>query len=254
MKNKNEKWVAKCILSYIDYIAERKYDQTLPLSTLADSRLGIDASHYLGNLLESPLTREPFLAATGGLPLSLASRIESDLRALEKLRIKPVFVFPGLPPSKRITKNTPQQHAAKQMEAIQARRDAWTHYESGNTDQATKLFESKSNIEQWDLWRSVLRIFRHRNVEFIIAPYSSLAQVSSFYSIYVYIELPLRLQSWTNEFSLYICNDMLSPMSMHFTAHQNFCCTLASIKLYYPWTSPPSRTSRLSRNLKCLPI
>ncbi|KAF8603854.1 XPG I-region protein [Ceratobasidium sp. AG-I] len=160
-----------------NYITERKYDQTLPLSTLADSRLGIDASHYLGNLLESPLTREPFLAATGGLPLSLASRIESDLRALEKLHIKPVFVFPGLPPSKRITKNTPQQHAAKQMEAIQARRDAWTHYESGNTDQATKLFESKSNIEQWDLWRSVLRIFRHRNVEFIIAPYSSLAQL-----------------------------------------------------------------------------
>ncbi|KAG9125162.1 hypothetical protein FRC07_008729 [Ceratobasidium sp. 392] len=160
-----------------NYITERKHGQTLPLATLADSRLGIDASHYLGNLLESPNTREPLLAATGGLPLSLASRIESDLRALEKLHIKPVFVFPGLPPNKRISNNTPQQQAAKQMEAAQARRDAWNCYENGLTDQATKLFETRANIEQWDLWRPVLRIFRHRNVEFIIAPYSSLAQL-----------------------------------------------------------------------------
>lgn len=250
MRNKTEKHVVEHILHCLDYITERKYDQTLPLSTLADSRLGIDASHYLGNLLESPLTREPFLAATGGLPLSLASRIESDLRALEKLHIKPVFVFPGLPPSKRITKNTPQQHAAKQMEAIQARRDAWTHYESGNTDQATKLFESKSNIEQWDLWRSVLRIFRHRNVEFIIAPYSSLAQVSLVYLSDVYTGLPLHFLLWTNKFSLYICNGIISPMSMPSTVHRSFCCTPVSIKLSSPWTFPPSRTLHLSRNLK----
>ncbi|QRV89051.1 hypothetical protein RhiJN_17069 [Ceratobasidium sp. AG-Ba] len=160
-----------------NYITERKHDQTLPLSTLADSRLGIDASHYLSNLLESPSTREPLLAATGGLPLSLASRIESDLRALEKLHIKPVFVFPGLSPSKRISKTTPQQQAAKQMEAARARAEAWSCYESGRTDQASKLFETRSNVEQWDLWRQVLRIFRHRNVEFIIAPYSALAQL-----------------------------------------------------------------------------
>ncbi|CAE6464140.1 unnamed protein product [Rhizoctonia solani] len=159
------------------YISERKHDQTLPLSTLAESRLGIDASHYLSNLLDNPATREPYLAATGGIPLSLPSRIEQDLRALEKLHIKPVFVFPGLPPNKRINKNTPQQNVAKQMEAVAARREAWTCYESGRNEQATKLFESKSNVEQWDLWRPVLRIFRHRNVEFIIAPYSSLAQL-----------------------------------------------------------------------------
>ncbi|CCO29222.1 putative protein C139,01c [Rhizoctonia solani AG-1 IB] len=63
------------------------------------------------------------------------------------------------------------------MEAVQARRDAWNHYEAGRNEQAAKLFESKSTVEQWDLWRPVLRIFRHRNVEFIIAPYSSLAQL-----------------------------------------------------------------------------
>lgn len=178
---------------YLDYISERKHDQTLPLLTLAESRVGIDAAHYLNNLLENPLTREPFLAATGGIPLSLTSRIEQDLRALEKLHIKPVFVFPGLPPSKRLNKNSPQQNATKQMEAVQARRDAWNCYESGRTEQATKLFESRSNVDQWDLWRPVLRIFRHRNVEFIIAPYSSLAQVSGFLAFDVDIQHPLQL-------------------------------------------------------------
>src|SRR5277367_2858859 len=84
----------------LDYLNERRL-QTLPLSVLSDSRLGIDASYYLQNLTDSPTSREPLLAATGGLPLALTQRIKSDLRALEKLRIKPVFVFPGLIPNKR---------------------------------------------------------------------------------------------------------------------------------------------------------
>ncbi len=33
-------------------------------------------------------------------------------------------------------------------------------------------------VSQWDVWRMILRIFRHRNVEFLVAPYVSWAQVS----------------------------------------------------------------------------
>ncbi|TFK39539.1 PIN domain-like protein [Crucibulum laeve] len=155
-----------------NYLFERKHIQTLPLSVLADSRLGIDASYYLQQLTDNPPSREPLLAATGGLPLALTQRIESDLRALEKLRIKPVFVFPGLIPNKR--KHNPH---AEHNEACRDRRDAWAKYEAGQEDAATKLFEGRSSFAQWDLWRMVLRIFRHRNVEFIIAPYVAWAQV-----------------------------------------------------------------------------
>lgn len=147
----------------------------LPLSALSDSRLGIDASYYLKLLTENPPSREPLLAATGGLPLALTQRIESDLRVLEKLRIKPVFVFPGLIPNKRWK----QQHHVEHNEACRDRRDAWAKYEAGQEDAATKLFENRNGLAQWDLWRMVLRIFRHRNVEFIIAPYVAWAQVSS---------------------------------------------------------------------------
>lgn len=155
-----------------DYLGERKQVQTLPLSVLSESRLGIDASHYLRGLLESPSTREPQLAATGGLPLALTAKIEADLRALEKLHIKPVFVFPGLLPANKLKPN-PHAHA----DACKDRNAAWNAYEHGETAEATRLFESRANVSQWDLWRSVLRIFKQRNVDFIVAPYVAWAQV-----------------------------------------------------------------------------
>lgn len=167
---------------YIDYLQERKHLTTLPLSVLSDSRLGIDASYYLKQLTDNPPSREPMLAATGGLPLALTQRIESDLRALEKLRIKPVFVFPGLIPNKRGKQQGQQQNSGFDQnevnDACRDRREAWNKYELGLEDAATKLFEGRSGLQQWDLWRMVLRIFRHRNVEFIIAPYVAWAQVS----------------------------------------------------------------------------
>ncbi|KAF7983678.1 hypothetical protein HWV62_19583 [Athelia sp. TMB] len=156
-----------------NYLSERKHLQTHPLSVLSDSRLGIDASYYLNSLTEAPPSREPLLAATGGLPLALTQRIESDLRALEKLRIKPVFVFPGLIPNKRWKAH----HHIEHQDACRDRANAWAKYEAGQEDAATKLFESRSGLAQWDLWRMVLRIFRHRNVEFIIAPYVAWAQL-----------------------------------------------------------------------------
>ena len=115
------------------------------------------------------------MAATGGLPLALTTRIESDLRALEKYRVKPVFVFPGLQPNKRFNKAAAFGNGVEQ--ACKDRREAWDHYERGRTDAATRLFDGKGNVVQWDLWRSILRIFRHRNVEFLIAPYVAWAQV-----------------------------------------------------------------------------
>ncbi|KAK0457391.1 PIN domain-like protein [Desarmillaria tabescens] len=158
------------------YLPERKQLTILPLSALSDSCLGIDASYYLQQLTDNPPSREPLLAATGGLPLALTLRIESDLRVLEKLHIKPVFVFPGLLPNR---KWKPQQ-LLENTEACKDRRDAWEKYEAGLEDQATKLFAGRSSFQQWDLWRMVLRIFRHRNVEFIIAPYLAWPQVCEF--------------------------------------------------------------------------
>jgi hypothetical protein len=65
------------------------------------------------------------------------------------------------------------------LEACRDRRDAWAKYEQGYEEAATRLFEGRCGIGQWDLWRMVLRIFRHRNVEFLVAPYLAWAQVTN---------------------------------------------------------------------------
>ena len=171
---KKSSWKHSDCCRSLDYLVERKHLQSLPLSVLSDSRLGIDASYYLSQLTDNPPSREPLLAATGGLPLALTQRFESDLRALEKLRIKPVFVFPGLIPNKRWKSNHQEYN-----EACRDRNQAWAKYEAGQEEAATKLFEGRSSFAQWDLWRMILRIFRQRNVEFIIAPYVAWAQVRS---------------------------------------------------------------------------
>ena len=160
------------------YVRERKLFQTCPLNALSSTRLGIDAAHYIKTLLSEPDSREPLVAATGGIPLALVARIEADLRSMESLRIRPVFVFAGLPASAR-----PPQ---KGMDPLAAREtnikdEAWMHYENGEVDRAIMtLTQIRGGAwTDWrDLVRSILRIFRHRFVEYLVAPYMEFAQVS----------------------------------------------------------------------------
>jgi hypothetical protein len=102
-------------------------------------------------------------------------RIEDDLRALEKLRIKPVFVFPGLPPARKWKQLA--QHAREHDDACRDRAQAWAKYEQGAEEDAFRLFDGRAGVNHYDVWKLVLRVFRHRNVEFIVAPYLAWAQV-----------------------------------------------------------------------------
>jgi hypothetical protein len=161
------------------YIKERKLSQTCPLKALSGTRLGIDAAHYIRTLLSEPDSREPLVASTGGLPLALVSRVEADLRNLEVLRIRPVFVFAGLPTSSRPPPKGMDQMAEREL---QVKNEAWSHYENGQVDRAVMTL-AQIRGGAWTDWRdvvrSILRIFRHRFVEYIIAPYNETAQVSS---------------------------------------------------------------------------
>ena len=119
------------------------------------------------------------MASTGGLPLAIASRIESNLRALEALRIKPVFVFAGLPTSSRPPPKGMDPLAEREL---QVKNEAWTHYENGAVDRAlTTLTHIRGGAwTDWrDLLRVILRTFRHRFTEYVVAPYLEWAQVSA---------------------------------------------------------------------------
>jgi hypothetical protein len=155
------------------YLRSNNLLRTLPLSALKETRLGIDLNLYLQTLFSSPITSEPLVTALGGSPLCLILHIENDLRILERAKIKPVFVLGGLQYPRRT------RPFAYDDPRVEERRLAWESYEQGDVD-GTHMHLSKSNSMQVaDVVRSVLRAFRHRNVEFIVAPYLAEGQVSA---------------------------------------------------------------------------
>ncbi|ORY21248.1 temperature dependent protein affecting M2 dsRNA replication-domain-containing protein [Naematelia encephala] len=161
------------------YLRERKLSQTLPLSALAHTRLGIDGAHYLKALLSDPDAREPLVAATGGLPLALVTRIENDLRLLDKLGIKPVFVFAGLPTAS--SRAQPRGMDGQVEREFGIKNEAWNFYENGQVERAVVAL-TQIRGGAWTDWRDVmrlvLRVFRHRFVEYVVAPYLEFAQLA----------------------------------------------------------------------------
>ena len=71
-----------------------RYVKSMPLTSLKDSVIGIDATHYLERLLVPSI--EPLLSALGGYPLALESTIVKELEVLQAAGLKPHFVFNGL--------------------------------------------------------------------------------------------------------------------------------------------------------------
>ncbi|WVW78180.1 hypothetical protein I302_100131 [Kwoniella bestiolae CBS 10118] len=116
--------------------------------------------------------------ATGGLPLGIIAKIETDLRALERLNIKPVFVFSGLPLASRPPQKGPDPQAERET---QVKNEAWSYYENGQVDRAIMQLTAIRNgswTDHKDLLRLIIRLFRHRFVEFVIAPYIEFAQLA----------------------------------------------------------------------------
>jgi hypothetical protein len=68
-----------------------------------------------------------------------------------------------------------QQHEARFREA------AWQAYENGEPERAASIWESGPRKGMWidpaEITKLVWRVVRHRYIEFIVAPYSSHAQV-----------------------------------------------------------------------------
>ncbi|EIM22091.1 viral life cycle-related protein, partial [Wallemia mellicola CBS 633.66] len=152
------------------FLNERKLIKSAPLSALSDTRLGIDVQTYLNKLFLDFSTKEPMVAAMGGHPLALISHIESDLRFLEKSHIKPVFIFNGLHPSKKLKSQHNDQRSF-------IRSDAWSAYEQGRIQDAINSFGQRQNLFQPDLLRLIHKLFRQRHVEFLTAPYLSWPQL-----------------------------------------------------------------------------
>ena len=117
------------------------------------------------------------MACTGGAPLALANRIENDLRALDKLQIKPVFIFSGLP----LVSRPPPKGVDPQERETHVKQEAWNCYENGDVEKAVMTLASVRGgawTDYRDVLRLVLRQLRHRFVEYLVAPYLEFAQLT----------------------------------------------------------------------------
>ncbi|SHO77073.1 Similar to S.cerevisiae protein MKT1 (Protein similar to nucleases that forms a complex with Pbp1p) [Malassezia sympodialis ATCC 42132] len=153
------------------FLQEAQLLQEESLSALKNTRLGIDLSYYLRHILASKERAEPLVTAIGGPPLALVSHIEEDLRVLEQHRIKPVFVLNGLSPAKR---TRPFSYEDRRPGL---RNRAWEAYEAGNVTLANQNFAASNSVHFPDLYRSVLRMIRHRQIDYVVAPYQATGQL-----------------------------------------------------------------------------
>lgn len=82
------------IKSLESYLFERKLVSTCSIEILQNATIGIDVTHYLSRIYT--YKKEQFLFGIGGVPASLKSYIESDLKVFKEFNVRPLFVFPGL--------------------------------------------------------------------------------------------------------------------------------------------------------------
>lgn len=153
--------------------------ESAPLSTIANSTVGIEAAEYLNRIQEFKLAAgqnagiqpEPLLPALGGLPFSLSRVVSHQLDAWERHGIKPVFVFSGL--------NLLKDDFTASEQAVRKLNEAWRHYDGNNAVAAVEAFKSSNAIRATDLFRFLQTILRQRKVQWIVAPYNASAQASN---------------------------------------------------------------------------
>ncbi|PLW11679.1 hypothetical protein PCANC_01164 [Puccinia coronata f. sp. avenae] len=163
------------------YLYERGLVHTAPITALKDTRLGIDAQQWFKNLLSHPAYKEPFVSVTGGAPLNIYQHMERELRLLEQHRIKPVFVFQGLPPTRRDRPFFFLPNATDLQDnpilKLRTRDKGWEKYVSGDLEGAKALFDQSSSVQPNDVFNQIHRLFRTRQVEYLVAPYLNWAQL-----------------------------------------------------------------------------
>jgi hypothetical protein len=155
--------------------ATKSVSQTFPLSTLADAVVGIDAAFYLDLCLERPPKEEPLIHAHGGIPYKLKQQIADDIDHLKDAGAKAVFIFNGLD---HVNKPTPEH---LNSESTKAAEEAWRIYNVGKKPSAVTAVApefTKVKYPTQDLVRWFQSLLTKLKVEYLVAPYSSVAQLS----------------------------------------------------------------------------
>lgn len=147
-----------------------KHVELCPLNMLKDAVIGVNASYYLDLRINNEV--EPLKHALGGLPFTLKKAIEDDISLLRQHGVTLVFIFDGLD---YVNKSAPDSQSG---ESRRAQEEAWHEYLSGNSKGTVSHF-CKAKYQIDFMTRMLQKILVENKIEFMVAPYSATAQVSS---------------------------------------------------------------------------
>lgn len=122
------------VRSLDSWATSQSKSQTLPLSVLKDSVIGVEADHYLLRLLTTAPSKEPLVTALGGFPFGLRCAVEGDIDDFRKAGIKPIFIFSGL----KIVRN--EKPFSVNDDGPAKRSQAWDLYDKGLASEAVEAF------------------------------------------------------------------------------------------------------------------
>ncbi|KAI9176128.1 hypothetical protein H9P43_006493 [Blastocladiella emersonii ATCC 22665] len=151
------------------YIKEKYLLNKEFVSSLAGTRLGIDANYWLRNLTRAK--HEVRLAPLGAtLPATLRRLIETDVAWMRAKGITPLVVFTGI----KIPRDAPfkGEHAR-----IDSRSAAWDMYAAGRHGSAGSNWAA-TGAPFYDMFPFVMHVLSELGVEFLRAPYSAWAQLA----------------------------------------------------------------------------
>ncbi|KAL8930589.1 MAG: hypothetical protein Q9208_000459 [Pyrenodesmia sp. 3 TL-2023] len=146
-----------------------RVEKSMPVSTLSDSTIGVDAAYYLEGH-----AKEPLLSALGGFPLALESSIVRDISDWQAVRITPHFVFNGLDNA------VDDDPFGPSLASARANALAFDTYDRGQPNQAIELFRKSGTPTSAALSGFLKRVLHKHGLAFTVAPYSALAQLAYF--------------------------------------------------------------------------
>lgn len=116
-----------------------------PLSELKNAVIGVEATSYLQNMIDSGPAHEPLLAALGGDPIGLKYHLEIELDKWSENSVTPLFVFDG----QSIVGKDEMTLRSSQASRLKTQL-AWNMYGDHQPNQAVKTFGSSGTTNHYN--------------------------------------------------------------------------------------------------------
>ncbi|KAF8003241.1 hypothetical protein HF325_002486 [Metschnikowia pulcherrima] len=165
------------------FLFENKLVSTSSIDILRDATIGIDVEHYLNRI--HTLKNEQLLCAIGGVPASLKQHLLADLDVLRELKIRPLFVLPGM-----MFENISQRDRTEELPPQERHMDAtWARVHSKNPSSSGRHADLGGNSFQLGreplpintMINDLVRLFIEGGIDYMISPYNASFQLSYLY-------------------------------------------------------------------------